>query len=467
MESIEARGRAALRSLRAYIPRGAETVSQSDERAARPGGGWRAGLEHELFVVDERGAVAPVAEQLLAVCRETAPSRGLEPGCFEAECSGHLVEVKTPPCGSMQELSQVYLESLRTALEAARGLGLRLYPLGTYPLPVAPAARRHPYYETKARVLGAERFAHACRCAGLHIHLEAPPGSLRPDGVPSPRARRASRARLLDLYNLATALDPALVELGRSCPFYEGEREPGAARTLRYRGGFGVEAVYERLPEVGSLQPYAESFAGLRSARRRTRRAWRAAVARSGVPRSSSGGERLDEGSWNPVRLTRHGTVELRSPDANFPRRALALADLTYHAARLVLDGGLRVVPTSGLRELSLAQPGRLLVPDFECLRDELLPEAVLGECPRGGNLENYLRSLATLTPGGAASILETLGPEDILQTTEEWILQRTECGEGILEESAGLALVVEACERLEAELFEEVAPRDEAPLAK
>ena len=452
MESIGVRARAARRSL--------AQVWRSASSGSRPDGGWRIGLEHELFVVDERGVIAPVAEQLLDVCREMAPSRGLDPGCFEAECSGHLVEVKTPPCGSMRELERVYLESLRTALEAARGLGLRLYPLGTYPLPVAPSARRQPYYETKARVLGAERFAHACRCAGLHIHIEAPPGSLRPDGAPSLRARRESRRRLLDLYNLATALDPALVALGRSCPFYEGEREPGAARTLRYRGGFGVEAVYERLPEVGRLQPYAGSFLELRSLRRRTQRAWRAAAAAAGVPRRAMHrGGRLDEGSWNPVRLTRHGTVELRSPDANPPRRALALADLTYRAARLVADDDLRVVPTHGLSELSLA-PGRLLVPDFEYLRGELLPEAVLGTSPRGGRLEKYLRSLMNLIPGGAPD------PASFMQSTEEWVLRSTKYGEGALEESAGLALVVEACERLEAELFGEVATRDEAPLA-
>ena len=452
MESIGDRVRAAARRSLALVRRGASSGS-------RPDGGWRIGLEHELFVVDERGVIAPVAEQLLAVCREMAPPRGLDPGCFEAECSGHLVEVKTPPCGSLRELERVYLANLRLALEAARGLGLRLYPLGTYPLPIAPAARRQPYYETKARVLGADRFAHACRSAGLHIHIEAPPGSLRPDGVPSLRARRQTRTALLDLYNLATALDPALVALGRSCPFYEGEREPGAARTLRYRGGFGVEAVYERLPEAGRLQPYAESFLKLRSLKRRNRRVWREAVAAAGVPREAlRGGGRLDEGSWNPVRLTRHGTVELRSPDANPPSRALALADLTHRAARLVVDGGLRVVPTPGLRELSLA-PGRLLVPEFEYLRDELLPEAVLGASPGQGSLEDYLRSLASLAPGSA------LDPVSLMQTTEEWVLQRMQYGES-LEESAGLALVTEACERLETELFGGVAPRDEAPLA-
>lgn len=465
MKAIEAHARAAASRL---SPRASRDMSSSVSRTGKRASSRevRLGVEHEMFVVDERGAIAPVAELLLEVCRNEAPSRGLDPGCFEAECSGHLVEIKTPPCDSMQELSQVYLESLRLATEAARGLGLRLYPLGTYPLPVAPAARLHPYYEMKSRVLGQDRFAHACRCAGLHIHLEAPPGSLRPDGAPSLRARREQREGLLDLYNLATALDPALVALGRSCPFYEGAREPGAARTLRYRGGFGVEAVYERLPEVGGLRPYAGSFHELRSTGRRTRRVWRSALADAGVPRKARRADgSLQDGSWNPVRLTRHGTVELRSPDANLPTKAMALTDLVHRAARLVFEDGLRVAPTPGLREPSLAS-GKLLVPDFEYLRGELLPEAVFGDTPRGGLLEDYLLSLADLTLDGTGPALQALGPQGIPATTEDWFLERAGHEEGRLEESAALALVVQACERLEAELFG-AATRDEAPLAR
>jgi hypothetical protein len=48
----------------------------------------------------------------------------------------------------------------------------------------------------------------------------------------------ASQEELLGLYNLATALDPALVALTCACPFYEGRAE-GAARTVHYRGILG------------------------------------------------------------------------------------------------------------------------------------------------------------------------------------------------------------------------------------
>ncbi len=81
---------------------------------------------------------------------------------------------------------------------------------------------------------------------GVHLHLELPSGTVDPDAVVSPGAPASARWELLNLYNLATAPDPALVALTRASPFHEG-RAPGlAARTAFYRGSalFGCEELY-------------------------------------------------------------------------------------------------------------------------------------------------------------------------------------------------------------------------------
>jgi hypothetical protein len=83
------------------------------------------------------------------------------------------VEVSTPPARSLADLEREYLNNLRLALRAARPLGLRLYPLGAYPLPFDPAMRDGLDYEMQVRVVGPERFMHAGRCAGMHLHLES------------------------------------------------------------------------------------------------------------------------------------------------------------------------------------------------------------------------------------------------------------------------------------------------------
>ncbi len=93
------------------------------------------GLEQEFFLVDEDGIPSNRADEFLARCGEVAEDESLDPECFAPECVRSLVEVSTPPATSLEGLSAAYLDSVGAALRAARDLGLRLYPLATYPLP--------------------------------------------------------------------------------------------------------------------------------------------------------------------------------------------------------------------------------------------------------------------------------------------------------------------------------------------
>lgn len=124
------------------------------------------GLEQEFFLVDEDGVLSNRADEFLALCREAAVASGRDPEGFAPECARSMVEINTPPTHSLAELSYEYTASLGLALEAGRELGLRLYPLATYPLPVQPDIREKPHYQLQARAVGRERFLHAGRCAG-------------------------------------------------------------------------------------------------------------------------------------------------------------------------------------------------------------------------------------------------------------------------------------------------------------
>ena len=148
-----------------------------------------------------------------------------------------LVEVNAPPVRTLAELEREYAENLRLAVGAARALGLRLYPLGTYPLPLAPVVRGGLDYRVQVGTVGPERFVNAGRCAGTHLHLELPAGTVDADVGLVADAPADARDEVLSLHNLATALDPALVALTRSCPYYEGRATGLAARTVHYRGG--------------------------------------------------------------------------------------------------------------------------------------------------------------------------------------------------------------------------------------
>ena len=419
----------------------------------------RVGLEQEFFVVDESGAPSDRADAFLERCRDEAREGGDERlVCFAPEFVRNLVEVSTAPAHGLAELEREYARNLQLATRAARALGLRLYPLGTYPLPLEPSVRDEPDYRVQVRTVGPERFVHAGRCAGTHLHLEVPVGTVAPDTGISVGASAGARAEVSNLYNLATALDPALVALTRSCPFYEGEASGSSPRTVRYRGGaaFGWEGVYTDLPSVGALLPYAESIKMLVEQQFDRYGAWLAAMDRAGVERRlfvEAGGDLLRP-AWNPVRLNRQGTVELRGMDSNYPEVTLATVALIFGAANRVRGEGLTVLPDEKVRAFEM--DGRTLrVPGFQHLSGELLHEAVTGETLSTG-IADYLDSILDFV-GEDDARLAKLGrrrrADGRYPTTEENVLAEYDAPGGSISEVEGLRLVLDACDELEAQV--------------
>jgi gamma-glutamyl:cysteine ligase YbdK (ATP-grasp superfamily) len=395
------------------------------------------------------------ADEFLRLCRKTSEDeRGVE-ACVAPEFVKGLVEVSTPPVATLAELEQEYLDNLRLALRAARSLGIRLYPLGTYPLPLKPVMREETDYQVQVRTVGPERFAHAGRCAGTHLHLELAAGTVSPDAGISASASEDAKAEALNLHNLATALDPALISVTRSCPFYEGAATGAASRVVRYRGSeeFGWDGVYRDLPMVGALLPDAGSVEQLVRQQFDRYEVWLEARDRAGVERRlflEAGGDLLRP-AWNPVRLNRHGTVELRGMDSNYPDITLAAAALIVGAADRVRGEALAVVPDERARTFELDEEN-LRVPGFGYLEKVLL------------------RAAATAGAGNPAvtayvdSVLEFVGEEERLAelrrdritgggypTTEARLLREYRSENGHLPEKEGLRLVLDACDELEA----------------
>src|SRR5215204_841709 len=411
----------------------------------------RIGLEQEFFLVDRSGVLRDLADPFLRRCLEAAQAAGLDPRCFKAACAKGLLEIATPPSYGVEELAKDYLNNLHLALGVASELGFALYPLGTYPLPIRPALRDDPSYAIKARTIGYERFLGAGRCAGTHLHLELPAGTVWPDVKAALDAPLAAQRELLGLYNLATALDPALVALTRACPFYEGRADGFATRTLQYRGLQGFGGVYADLREVGGLSPYASRVEDLVDQQRARYRAWFSAMDLAGVERrlfASTEGS-LHRASWNPVRLSHHGTVEIRGMDANFPEMVLAVCAIIRGAAERIRHERLEVRPSRGV--LALEPDGYLLhVPIFSYLNGELLGAAVTrGVLDR--RVEAYLDSIVKFASPylERPELVEPLVSSRGYKTTEAEVLESVPTPKVSLTREEGLSLVREACLRL------------------
>jgi gamma-glutamyl:cysteine ligase YbdK (ATP-grasp superfamily) len=429
----------------------------------------RIGLEQEFFLVDRRGAPQDLADPFLRRCREAAQAAGLDPRCFKAECAKGLLEIATQPSHGVEELAKEYLNNLHLALGVASDLGLALYPLGTYPLPIRPALRDDPSYAIKASTIGYERFLGAGRCAGTHLHLELPASTVWPDVKVALDAPLAVQRELLGLYNLATALDPALVALTRACPFYDGRADGFATRTVHYRGILGFEGLYADLREVGALSPYASRVEDLVDQQRARYRAWFAAMDLAGVERRlfAQAGGNLHKASWNPVRLSHHGTVEIRSMDANYPEMVLAVCALIRGAAERVRREQLEMRPSRGVLTLEPDEE-LLLVPTFSYLNGELL-----GAAATRGVLDQRVAAYVESVVGFAVPYLqkpefvEPLGSTGSYTTTEGEILASFPDRGASVTREQGLWLVRESCRRLEEQVsslrrrYDETLPGD------
>ncbi len=240
------------------------------------------GIEIEYWLIDERGQLASV-DEIVAACD------GVEP-----EMTTKLLEVKTPPCESVEELMSSLTDRLTTVVAQARSRNLRLVPLGT-PLgsPTLPH-RDGTRIAVQEAVLG-DAFKHAGYCAGTHLHFE--------------------QDRPLDQLRVLTALDPAFT-LVNTTPYYHAQRVARCARPHVYR-----RRCYQALPGHGQLWRYPESLMEWRERIHDRFETFVDTAAEQGIDREQVYRTFTPaDAIWSPVCLRDDlGTVEWRTPDAAPP----------------------------------------------------------------------------------------------------------------------------------------------------
>jgi hypothetical protein len=206
---------------------------------------------------------------------------------------------------------------------------------------------------------------------------------------------------------------------------------------------------------VGGLSAYASRVEDLVDQQRARYRAWFSAMDLAGVERRlfAQAGGNLHRASWNPVRLSHHGTVEIRSMDANFPEMVLAVCALISGAAERIRREHLEVRPSRG------CLPSIPMETCFACrssptrtanLNGELLAAATT----RGvldQRVEAYVASFVEFASPylEKPELIEPLGSSGSYRTTEREILESFPDQGASLARDRGLSLVRESCRRL------------------
>lgn len=329
------------------------------------------GVEMELWVVDERGALCDGHH--LAEAHERVDPEFVDP----------LLEVRTEPHDSERDLRRDLRETLEAVLDAAGEDGKHLVPLGT-PLTACEAPADSARGRLFEEIYG-DGVVSAKNCAGTHVHFEQ-------DDV-------------LDQLNLLTALDPALA-LVSSSPYYLGGRGADSSRAAAYRRNCGAD--FHRFCE---LWPYADSLDEWDGRVADAYDAFLDLAEGRGVDRARVETHFDPEDTvLNPVRLRqRQPTVEWRAPDTALPSQVLRLAGDV---------GELLTAPVTGAPTVGSVgvDDGSVGLPSFSTLRE--VSEAAIRDGLASDRVRTYLEGMG-LDPGAYRPIAQQLyGPSVLEEST-------------------------------------------------
>lgn len=312
----------------------------------------RRSIEVEYWVIDEEGYLA-------------------EPGGIvdssdgvEREFVEPLVEVKTSPCETTEELRDELFERLEGVVSRADELGKSLVPLGT-PVNCGRICELPSERNRIQNVVVGDSFECARHCAGTHIHVEQQPG------------------HEVDQLNTLIALDPALA-LVNSSPYFRGERTVAGARSKLYR-----REAYEEVPHQGQLWRYIETKDEWRRRLERRHEEFTVAALKAGVDRRTVEANFCpDSCVWTPVQLREEfGTVEWRSPDTALPSEVLRLADEIAEIAETACEADVRIDGKTGR-----VSDDDVVLPEFDSVLvylDDAIQEGLASE-----DLRSYLRRM-------------------------------------------------------------------------
>jgi carboxylate-amine ligase len=313
----------------------------------------RRSVEVEYWVIDGEGRLTGPGELVHA-------SAGAEREFVEP-----LLEVKTTPCESTQELRRELLGRLDAVHRRADELDLGLVPLAT-PLH-RDEIRELPSERTRIQntVIG-ESFQYVRHCAGTHIHVEQQPGCA------------------VDQLNAFIAIDPALA-LANSAPYFRGDRLATGARSELYR-----RMAYEDVPHQGRLWSYVDDPSEWTRRLERRYEEFVTAALDAGVDRALVESQFDPESAvWTPVQFREaFGTVEWRSPDATLPGQVLRLADRLAGLTETIRDGDCRIEGAHGRvtdEEVVLPEFGTVIETVDAAIEEGLASDAVRSYLDRMG----------------------------------------------------------------------------------
>ncbi|MAE42427.1 hypothetical protein CMO93_01535 [Candidatus Woesearchaeota archaeon] len=331
------------------------------------------GVEFELFTLDEQGRMIYNADKIMKKVKESAKQ-------IDAvkECGKNMLEINSFPHTDIPDVMQKTLDDFELVLHCAEKENTVLYSYGTYPGEFMPKMNRDRGCKIKENIFGKNRFMIAARCIGLHCHYSLPWGVFDPvKKVIKHLVNSKNKQSMVNAYNLFIAMDPALITFAQSSPFYQGKHLGKDSRVIAYRGGDILKyppGLYTNYPDFGMLQPYKVTGTDLLQIIKHRFDSWSDVLKKVDMNLKvfMKHGSILDT-TWNPVKISSHGTIEQRGMDMCHPRLVIALATLIQYISKEVQEKFVQVLPSDiGLTEPFKKEGNVIYIPPHTHVRFDL-----------------------------------------------------------------------------------------------
>lgn len=330
------------------------------------------GFEVELFTINESGSIANAADALL---KKAKSGKNL---ALKKEISLNMIEIASYPSETIPNTMDNLLKELEYLVLIAKKEGILLCPLGAYPGSYNPVMRSAPRYNIKKSIFGARRHKIEGRLSGFHCHYTLPRGifdsQLRALKM---LVRSKIKDSLVNSYNLMIAADPALTCFMQSSPFYQGRLVGKDSRVIMYRGGEALDSphgLYADFEEFGGLPHYKLTALDIIELITTRYEKWKSYIISLGLnikvlPLYGS----ILYTNWSPVRISPHGTLEIRGMDMNHPMNIAGIGAIAKFVLKKLQEEYYAVVPSEiGIKEPFRVEGDVVYIPPYPYVRNEL-----------------------------------------------------------------------------------------------
>lgn len=333
----------------------------------------KSGSEAEFFILNNEGYMVKEADKFIKLANKKYPKLDARP-----EAGQSMVEIGSYPSVNVMNSFLDLLEKIRKLIDIADKHDYVLFPLGTYPGKIKPEVTNKRWYKEQAIILGKEEYLNATLCCGFHYHYTLPKGifdfktNFLKDIVNS-----KIKESFIDSYNLAIAMDPAITTFLQSSPFTQGRYLAKDSRMLMYRGGKKLNYIkgkYGKYPMLGTLPPYKQTLNDLSFSLKKRQNKWKELMIKNNLdPSWLIKKDNILTFTWNPIKINKIGTLEIRSPDMNHPKYLMAMAALLKFVFRQIYRDFYRVIPSDiGLHEPFKIEGKVIHIPPHTHIRNKL-----------------------------------------------------------------------------------------------